>query len=235
MPSLFYVVQVARSLTGSIGISLVREDRPNNAYSWRIAGIVPNSPAHKGGQLAVGDYIRAINEQQNLPPAIQDVVFMLRGSPGSIVSIVIERPQPHQSQSSRACTNCNAMMKPGYSFCNQCGFSGLPMQEPLPSSTSPAPQYLHSSPSQQQLPQQASPDYSVPGQETLENTAVPHTSSQTLPFQGSQFPMTLYATHNFEARGLDELSFKMGDAIQILGPAPDSVLPMNPATFSCTC
>jgi hypothetical protein len=198
-PLFIHVVQCPRSLTGSIGITIARQDLENGFFVWRIAAIVPNGPAHESGQLAVGDVIRAINTEQNLSANVQDVLYMLRGSPGSIVSLTIERWQPFQGQ------------------------MGGPVQGQLASPTSPAPQHLNSLPPQQQhpqLPQAASaamddvprqeiPDAQhqkqelpIPGEfDSSGSTAASHTRPTS---SRPQYPI-LFAKFDFHARGLDEL------------------------------
>jgi hypothetical protein len=195
-PRLIHVVQCRRSLTGSIGITIARQDLVKGFFVWRIAAIVPKSSAHESGQLAVGDIIRAVNTEQNLSANVEDVLHILRGSPGSFVSLTIERWQHQQGQ------------------------MGWPVQGQLASTTSPAPQHLNFPPPQQQhaqLPQAAPAAVDdVPGQEIPDaqhqkqelpmpgefgssgNTAASHTSSRP------HYPI-LIAKFVFHARGLDEL------------------------------
>jgi hypothetical protein len=198
-PRLIHVVQCPRSLTGSIGITIARQDLENGFFVWRIAALVPNGPAHESGQLAVGDVIRAINTEQNLSANVQDVLYMLRGSPGSIVSLTIERWQHRQGQ------------------------MGGPVQGQLASPTSPAPQHLNSLPPQQQHPQllQAAsaamddvPRQEIPNaQHQKQKLPIPGefdssgntTASHTRPTSSRpQYPI-LFAKFDFHSRGLDEL------------------------------
>ena len=85
------VVQLVRGPTGSTGMSIAAAGSSTDGVRlWKIAGLVSDSPAHHSGQLKVGDIIRAIDQDNSLSSNVEDVIRMLKGQPGTPVSITIQ-------------------------------------------------------------------------------------------------------------------------------------------------
>jgi len=95
------VVQVQRGPAGNVGIAVRREQVPSDddvgivvrreQVPWVIDTLVFQGPAEKTGKLKVGDVIRAVNGISALPDTAPAMVAMLRGDPGTVVTITIER------------------------------------------------------------------------------------------------------------------------------------------------
>jgi hypothetical protein len=87
----FKVVRLVRGETGSTGMTIAPAG-PNadGAGLWKIVGLLPDSPAYQSGELRVGDIIRAIDQECRLSSNIEDVISMLKGQPGTPVSIQVQ-------------------------------------------------------------------------------------------------------------------------------------------------
>jgi C-terminal processing protease CtpA/Prc len=87
----FKIVRLVRGETGSIGMTIVPAG-PNvdGAGLWKIANLLPDSPAYQSGQLKVGDIIRAIDQECRLSGNVEDVISILKGQPGTPVSIEVQ-------------------------------------------------------------------------------------------------------------------------------------------------
>jgi carboxyl-terminal processing protease len=83
---------------GGVGVELTRQ------YYLRIIAVRDGSPAAKAG-LASGDYIRAIDGKPTRDMSVLEGSRLLRGAPGSKVSVVVIRgnaADPHQVELHRA-------------------------------------------------------------------------------------------------------------------------------------
>jgi hypothetical protein len=87
-------VRVQRGPHGNVGLSTLSQELHAGSKQWRIIHLAPGGPAAATGELAVGDVIRAVDHNTQLPAESERLVAMLRGEPHTMVSLTVERPPP---------------------------------------------------------------------------------------------------------------------------------------------
>ena len=84
-------VQLQRGSAGNVGLTAIRQHRPDGRAQWVIENLLTNGPAENNGAFAEGDVIQAIDGETRLPNSADEIVSLLRGDPATIVRITIQR------------------------------------------------------------------------------------------------------------------------------------------------